>query len=369
MTKKLLFSFCVITTALFCACTNTSENKPTQKPKYAHLFDYRSEGENTYINVYLPQDTTTPYRTYLLYKGEKKKLPIGDTIPVHVPLENIGCAHSTQIGFITALGKQNQIKSIGSVALLEKKSVLNGRKDLGEFFNGWTFDIEKLLTLSSDGIFFSPYGTEDIDAIQKSIKTPILLDMSPWENHPLARSEWIRFVSFFLECTEEADSVFSALEKRYLEQEKIAVNSTEHPVVLSGLPYQGVWYIPSGGSYKGILFSDASLEYPWKDNKETGSLTVDFEQVLSRGVNADVWFIESGLDTCPTKEDMLSQNKLYTHFRSFKTGNIFICDTNEVLYFEEGIMHPDYILEDYIHLSRGDKDYTPHYYQPIKEKK
>lgn len=369
MTKRLFLIITLTQLVFFSACKNTETPKDVQKPQYARLFDYQQKGNDTYINVYLPQDTTTPYRTYHLYRGDKTLKNNGDTVVVHVPLEKIGCAHSTQIGFVSALGKTEKIKSVGSVSLLEKKSVLRGRTDLGEFFNGWTFDIEKLLTIAPDGVFFSPYGSENIEVIEKSVSTPILLDMSPWENHPLARSEWIRFVSFFTDSQKEADSIFSALEKRYLEQEKIAKNSDVHPVVLSGLPYQGVWYIPSGGSYKGILFKDAGLLYPWEKNKETGSLTVDFEQMLAEGVNADVWFIESGLDSAPSKEELVAQNKMYSHFKTFNTGNIFICNTDEVLYFEEGIMHPDYILEDYVRLSRGEKGYQGHYYQPIKEKK
>lgn len=371
--KTPLFNLLWISIACVLSLSSCSDNSSsisslhTTYPSHARLFNYQKDSLYTYVNVFLPQDTSHVFRTYLLH-GEDTSPQVGkDTIAVQVPLKDIGCAHCTQIGFIKALGEIEKISCIGDIELLEKKSALAGREDLGEFFNGWTFDIERLISLSPDAVFFTPYGNEDIYSIEKSVRTPLLLDMSAWESHPLARSEWIKFVALFMDKTHVADSIFASIESKYNTIKKAASHHRDHIVVISQLPYEGIWYIPSGGSYKGILFSDASLCYPWEEEKGTGSLTVDYEKMLSIAPTADVWFIESGLNAVPTLSTLIEQNPLYRHFRPYKNNTIYICNTENVLYFEDGILEPHLILEDYVNLSRGVKDYTPHYYFPIQD--
>ena len=46
-------------------------------------------------------------------------------------------------------------------------------------------------------------------------------------------------------------------------------------------------------------------------------------------------------------------------------GNILVCNTGDMPYFERGIMEPDRILSDFAFLSRGDSSYTPFYYRKI----
>lgn len=357
---------------LAAACSgekNAGEKTPEIiKPGYSHLFDTRKTDGGTLVTTYQPADTSKILRKYFLYKGED--IPADapqDAVAVRIPLENVGCAHSTQIGLLAALGLEDRIKSVGSKGALEKNSALSGREDLGEFFNGWQFDPEKLLALNPDAVIFSPGRTENVSALEKDMRCPLILELSPWDNHPLARTEWMKFLAEFFDCREKADSVFTGIEARYnavLEQGK---NSSNHPKVLSSLPFQGVWYMPAGESYKSVLFREAGLDFPWKDTQDTGSLSLDMEAVLAQGANADVWFFETGLGASPTLESLKEQNKLYTHFKAYKDGAIFICNTDDVPYFEQGIVNPDKVLSDFVNLPRN-KDYTPYYYRKIKDK-
>ena len=372
MKTPYFYVLCICAMLALCitSCGNTSiekDNTAITRAKYARLFTYQKDSTYTYVNIYLPQDTTQVFRTYLLHRQDTPPQVGADTIAVRIPLEDIGCAHSTQIGFIKALDALDKISCVGDMSLLEKKSALAGRQDLGEFFNGWTFDIERLLSLSPDAVFFTPYGNEDLPSIERSVRTALLLDMSAWESHPLSRSEWIKFTALFLDKLPVADSIFTAIEEKYELIKNSATLKETRPVIISQLPYEGIWYIPSGGSYKGILYRDACLSYPWENESGTGSITVAFEKMLSIAHSADVWFIESGLNSTPTLSSIAQQNPLYKHFKPFNEKKIYVCDTEEVLYFENGILEPHLILEDYVNLSHGVKDYTPHYYFPIKD--
>lgn len=372
LSGRLILSTLVLATFSALSCSSPQANHPqdalseVEKPAYAGLFDTRRNDQGVLITAYQPADPTKILRRYWLYKGEKA--PEGypkDAVPVRIPLENVAVAHVTQIGLIDALGHADRIKSIGSKATLEHRSALAQRDDLEEFFNGWQFDTEKLLVLSPDAVFFSPGQNEDIGSLEKNVRSPLLVELSPWETHPLARSEWLKFVAEFFDCRRQADSLFAEIEKRYLEVRKAADQSDSHPKVLASLPYQGVWYMPSGGSYKGVLFRDAGLEFPWKDTRETGSLPLNLEIVLARAAEADVWFFEAGMGSCPTLSSLKEQNRLYTHFKAYRNGDIFICNTDREPYFEQSIVHPDRVLSDFTRLPR-DREYEPFYYRRIQ---
>lgn len=357
----------------FLACTGGKQSDraagdEVQKPSYSRLFDSQKADRGTILTLYQPADTTRVMRRYFLYKTDSvpPSAP-ADAVAVHIPVENAACAHSTQVGLIDALGLSDRIKSIGSKAALEKKSALAAREDLDEFFNGWQFDREKLLALSPDAVFFSPGRTENIAALESGLRSPLILELSPWDTHPLARTEWIKFIAEFFDCRAEADSIFAGIEKRYNEVLAEAETNGLRPSVISSLPYQGVWYVPAGESYKSVLFRQAGLVYPWADTGDTGSLPLDMEAVLSKGSQADAWFFETGMGPSPTLASLKEQNKLYTHFKAYQNGDIFICNTDDVPYFEQGIVQPDKVLSDFVYLPRK-KDYVPFYYKRIKER-
>ncbi len=353
------------------ACQGHKNTEPTtgnvEKPAYARLFDTRKTPQGVLVTTYQPADTSKILKRYLLYReGHQPDTIPPDVVPVRIPLENVAVAHSTQIGLIAALGCEQFIRSIGSRAALERNSVLAEREDLGEFFNGWQFDTEKLLVLAPDAVFFSPGRTEDITTLEKGIRVPMLYDLSPWENHPLARSEWLKFTAEFFDCRAQADSLFAQIEQRYRDICQQAQTSGTRPQVLSSLPYQGVWYMPAGESYKAVLFRDAALDFPWADTPQTGSLALDLESVLARASQADVWFFETGMGDSPTLKSLEEQNRLYTHFKAFRNGDIFICNSDHgAPYFEQSIVYPDRVLSDFTYLPR-EKDYRPYYYQRIE---
>ncbi|MBQ1968011.1 MAG: hypothetical protein II371_00245 [Flavobacteriales bacterium] len=122
-TPRLSFlCICAIVTLCIASCVNTSTEEiktSVTRARYARLFTYQEDSLYTYVNVYLPQDTTQVFRTYLLHRQDTPP-PVGaDTIAVHIPLKEIGCAHSTQIGFIKALDELERITCVGDVNLLE----------------------------------------------------------------------------------------------------------------------------------------------------------------------------------------------------------------------------------------------------------
>ena len=106
----------------------------------------------------------------------------------------------------------------------------------------------------------------------------------------LARAEWIKMIATFFDKEELADSLFSSIEHRYLELQERVKNVSTPRTVLSGDNFQGTWYIPGGKSFNATLFHDASLDYRYKNNSESGSIGLDIESVLTQFGKVDYWF-------------------------------------------------------------------------------
>ena len=61
--------------------------------------------------------------------------------------------------------------------------------------------------------------------------------------------------------------------------------------------------IGSGKSYVAELLKDAGANYLWKENENTGSVPLTFEQVYSVAKDADFWI---NLSTLQAKQELLS---------------------------------------------------------------
>ena len=187
------------------------------------------------------------------------------------------------------------------------------------------------------------------------------------ENTPLGRAEWIRFIGLLFDKEMQADSIFSEVEKKYLSLKDLAGSVSVRPTVISETMTSGVWYLPGGASYKAAMYADAAADYPWADDKSSGSLALDFPQVLDKAENADIWLVTSyGKEL--TARDFLD---IYVHndrFAAYKNKGVYFVNSAEAEMFEETPFHPDLLLKEYIKLFHPEllPDYELRYYKPLK---
>jgi iron complex transport system substrate-binding protein len=120
------------------------------------------------------------------------------------------------------------------------------------------------------------------------------------------------------------------------------------------------------------LLMDAGADYLWKDDANSGSLPLSFEQVFARAKDAEYWI---NLSTVKSKAELLSFEQRYSEFRAFREGNLF----NNTLhtnthgysdYWETGICHPERILWDLINIFHPSAEAQVkrelYYYEKIK---
>jgi iron complex transport system substrate-binding protein len=218
--------------------------------------------------------------------------------------------------------------------------------------SGAGLDLESILLLKPDLILSFSIGESSYDIHPKleRAKLPVVLTSGYMESDPLARSEWIKVIASFVNKEEKANEVFSGIAERYEALRELTKSITVRPEVFSNAPFSGVWHLPGGQSYNARAFADAGANYLWADNKSSGGVPFDFEVILMKAANADVWINPGSYES---RSALLGHDERFTGFRAFREGHVYnnIKRVNEHGgndMWERGINHPDEVLADLI---------------------
>ena len=99
------------------------------------------------------------------------------------------------------------------------------------------------------------------------------------------------------------------------------------------------------------LIADAGGHYVFADNTKSGSVPLAFETVLDRGEQADVWLIRyNNSRQRMTSSELGGMYQPYTLFKAFRNGDVYGCNSAELIFYEETPFHPERLLRDYMHI-------------------
>jgi iron complex transport system substrate-binding protein len=246
-----------------------------------------------------------------------------------------------------------------------KENVQNGKiVDLGQAANP---NLEKIMLIQPEALFTAPIENSGYGQAAK-LGIPFIECVDYMEPTPLGRAEWIRFLALFFDKKATADSLFRETVNRYDELVRLAANGDNRPSVFAETIYSGIWYQPGGNSYIAQLFRDAGANYLWKEDKNTGSISLTFESVLEKAEKADLWLIKNNNIKDITYSKLFQDNPNYALFDAYKKKNIYICNTGKVSYYEDLPVHPDLILKDMVRIFHPEllPDYQLRYYKKME---
>jgi iron complex transport system substrate-binding protein len=367
--------------AVLCGCSR--ERVPAQpdwqeiKPLYATGFTFW-KGEDFLVlevkKAYVGQKN--PLR-YLIRTSNDSDFPEESFDAVVVlSAERVVLTATTQIPHLDYLGKTDALIGFPNLDLISsaktRDRIAAGKvEDLGA---GPQANIERMIDLNPDWVQISTMGN-DLSSLEllKKAGIPAILNGDYLEQHPLGRAEWIKVTGALLGKSNEADSIFRALEKDYLDAIALVQRKNlKRPRVLAGIMYQDVWYLPGGDSWAAKLLESAGADYLFSNIEGTGSAELGYEYVLDRGMDADVWI---GVADFPSLEEMGAADRRYQDFKAFQTGEVYTYalkkgPTGGLEYFELGYLRPDWILKDLIKVFHPEllPDYQPYFYQKIDAK-
>lgn len=361
------------------------EGGDTLQMKYAQLLTIVSHDEQGYteVKVHNPWKEGTELHRYILVpKGKegdatmaklagqahgegKAAATLGvKTDTVRTPLESNLVFTAPHCQLLTELGCQNaitgvcdkdyiNIPDIKSRAQADAK-VAHPIMDCGSSMQP---DIERIIALHPEALLISPFENNGGYGKLDKLRIPIIETADYMETSPLGRAEWIKLYGLLLSSS-KADSLFSAIEKEYLQLKAEAAKLPLGLSILTERKTGNVWYVPGGKSTMGILLRDAHAKYIFADDQHSGSLSMSPEQIIAKGNQVDAWAFKYFGGNALTKNELLAEYQGYQALKAFQTGTVYETDTSREPYFELTSFHPEILLREFIILSHpeaGDK--------------
>ena len=281
---------------------------------------------------------------------------------VRTPMRRIGTMSTVQVGFLDAIDAIDCLAAVCNPELIYTP-VKGDEIDLGDSMKP---SAERVLQAGLDILLAVNYGQYDnLEAARlEKLGVPIIYINEWQEGSPLARAEWIRVLGALTGRLHEADSVFAEVEEKYEELKNHQSQITNHqsPKIMSGNNFRGTWYVPSGKNYLAYLFKDAGAAYPFYEDMRETSIPLTIEDCLRYFHDADVWVGAGGNSLA----ELAQMDVKHTWFRAYQTGRVYNWrkqrkEGGANNFWERGVVHPEEMLEDVIHMLHNDPDSLLHF--------
>lgn len=344
--------------------------------RYAKGFDIKYFEGYKEISISKTEDLKKPLiQKYFLVDnhsqipGKLKNIKI-----IRTPVQRIICLSTTHFAFVDLIGKTQTIKGISGANLVnnEKISALIKSGEIADVGYDNDLNFELILSMKPDLVIAYNILGESASYINKleELGINVVIDAEYLEETPLAKSEWIKFISAFYNAEKIANTKFDEIAKEYNLLKNLAGTIKLRPSVITGLPWKNIWYIPGGKTVISNLISDAGGDYIYKNMTSATFFPSNIEYVFENFQNAGIW-INCG--TANTLNDIKLNDERLQHFKAFKEGKIFNNNAKQNAsggndYWESGLVNPHLILKDLIHIFHPEllKNYQLTYYKKLK---
>jgi len=333
---------------------------------YAKISDPQGESGAVYNYAFVKDDDAS----------SSKQAISKDFTVIKVPVSKLICMTSLQLSSFIKLKAYDNICGLTSTKHLFNKEIKGQmRKGLIKKIGiEGNFDNETIMNLNPSLIMISPFKRGGFEAL-KETGIPLLVHLGYKEPTPLGQAEWIKLAGILTGREEEALNLFDQTAARYnslkMRVDSLLADNQKHslkrPKIMSGEMRGGNWYVPGGKSFLATLFTDAGADYFLTDSA-SGGVTLDFESVYEKGVNADYWRLLVSNQDEFSYATLKSQDKRYADFKSFKKRGVIYCNQQQTPFYESSPMEPEVVLADFVKVFYPQllNNYQPVYYKLLK---
>ena len=348
----------------------TSEKKETAKME----LDNASGLEINMLDGYTKIDVKDPWQpgkflqSYILVHRDSalpEELPQGTL--VRVPLQKVLVYSDVHATVMNELGCIDAVNSVCDAKYFKTEAIVKGVASnmIEDCGSSMAPSVEKIVSQSPEAVLLSPFQNAGYGVLE-NIGVPIIELADYMEQTPLGRAEWIKFLGLLFDKQELAFEIYDKICSEYQKLKEIVPQNVKKPRVLVETVMSGVWYVPGGQSYRANMLKDAGADYPWADNESSGSLPLDFPQVLNKAADANIWLINTW-GTPLTNKSLLG---IYPHndqIKAYSESGVYYADTQATSIIEGTAFHPELLLKEYIKVLYPDAlpDYTLNYYKPM----
>lgn len=335
---------------------------------YARNISLESVAEGvTIVELRDPWDTLSLRQRYIL-ADRQADIPVGiqEGIVIRVPVERAVSYTSVHSSIMEQLGTLDALCGVCEPEYITSAEILRRVSDgtVADLGLATSPNLEKIIDLEAEIIIASPFENSGFGSAEK-IGVPIVEAVDYMENHPLGRTEWVKFYGLLFGRASEADSVFEATSTHYKELKELASTAKSRPTVVLEKRYGPAWAVPCGESYIAKMHADAGADYMFAGIPGTNSKPLTFENVLDVASAADFWLFKY-TGNC-SRKSLKEEYPPYAGFDAFGRDAIYGCNTLTTTYYDDITIHPDLILEDLIAIYHPEllPDHIQRYYHPI----
>ena len=336
----------------------SQEGGDTLHLKYSSLLSVIQHEGYTEVDIRNPWKEGMLLHTYILVPRQSElpqDLPHGTII--RTPVERAAVFTTVHCSLLNTLGHGENIVGVADLKYIKipfiHEQVRKGK--VADCGNGLSPVVEKIMDIKPDIIMLSPFENSGGYGKLEEIGIPLVECAEYMENTPLARAEWMKFYGMLFGEEQKTDSLFDVVEKNYLSLKEEARKMGQGRSVLVDKIVGSVWYVPGGKSTIGQMILDAGGRYAWQDDTHGGSLSLPFETVLERAGDAEVWIYRYSSDHQQTYHELLSEYRGYQQLQAFADRNVYGCNVELSLFYEESPFRPDWLLSDFIQILHPDK--------------
>lgn len=365
--KIMHIAFFVAFAVLFCCCNQPQKQKsPCQKQSSLPL-QYKPHFSVDYYDGFkvitvFGTDSASVIGQYVLLP-QKKPAPVGfeNATLIETPVRGSIAVSTNHVAIYSKLGIVDTLLGVANATLIYdtvvQKNLADGKlKSVGS--NEYNFELMAMLQPTFVLHSGSYDGGDKLQVKLQSMGIKTVLCADYMEQNPLARAEWIKFVAAFYNLEQVADSLFQITEKNYLRLQQLAASTKFKPKVFCNMPFKEIWYMPTGQNFSAQLIADAGGDFLWKEAMPNNglNLSLDYEAVYAKAANADVWLINSLANSL---NEVKGADAKHQDFAAYKNGKVYNHNNRTTAsggsdYWESGVMSPDVLLADLIHIFHPD---------------
>jgi len=351
--------------------THSNIHTDTLKIEFAKGFKIIDKQEYTEIQIFDPWQGARG--KVFSYKLNNDSLKAKSLQHFYKSPSRFVCMSTTHVALLTALDCRKSITAISGAKFVYDSvlSVMIKNGEIADAGYDQQLDLEKMFVLKPNAIFAFGINEKGNSWLQKAenLGIPVVWVADYLESHPLGKLEWIKVFGEFCNKREFANQYFDSVKQNY-NVLKMKVNKQSNKMIISSLPYMGVWYISGKKSYLVQMIHDAGASYIGDNLDSHESIALNIEQVFVKGREADVWI---NTDMAKTRKEMLQTDERLQYFKAFISRNIYsnikrMSKEGGNDYWESGITNPDKILNDFIEILSNDTtdiDKRLHFYKKI----
>lgn len=259
-----------------------------------------------------------------------------NVIVVNQPVTDMLISSTPTTSLINAIGRLDTIKyttnDLDSWYIDEVKAAM----EAGEITYIGSYKEPDFEVLAAEPPMFSVFSTmldsvPDVADKLDELGIKYIRDYATYENHPLARVEWVKLYGALLGEEEAAQAAYDEQKQMV---ESLGESQTGKTCVMFYITSKGTLHVRNGSDYMARMLELAGGEYALSDfnPNQTGAEQMEMEEFYSRAADADYIIYIWSLGGKPeTLADFTAKWELLSEFKAVKDGNVF-CTTPD--YFQ-----------------------------------